>query len=579
MKKLNRILLVGMLVALVAMLSVPALAQEEREGGSGAPLIAPNFGADAATFNPILSNDGTSNLIIARIFPGFIGVDPDTGYFARGADNALVSDWSVSEDNLTYTFTLRDDFFWSDGVQMTSDDILYGWEATVDGTANVNGNLLGLLDIIENVEAPDPQTVVVTFKSPDCNSLDSAATLTVVPAHSYRALYPNFADMNESESNLNPEVSGSIYTFLNFRPGEQVTLRANAEYPDNTVVPAGYILKNVSDQTVQAEQFLLGELSFMGVPTARLAEFFGYVDEGRFQGHASTRANTRFLAFNLADPANPQPGTDEDGNIIDQGLHPVFGDVRVRQALNMGMNFDEINEGVFGSFGIQMATHSRPDDWAYPADIAPYPFDAEAAAALLEEAGWTDSDGDGVRECNGCTTAEAGTLLEFELLTNAGNTSQEALGVILQDQWSRIGAKANFQPIDFNILVDTFTAQTFDAVMIFWGFGFPFDPDGVNVTFGVENDVPGAGFNAGSYYNARVEELLDSARSLPGCSLEERAVLYGEVYNILKEESPWIWIGISQTLTVAQNNLEGWDPKPTASSETLWNEETFFIAP
>lgn len=576
MNKLSRIVLVGLCVALFAALSIPVFAQETT--GSGQPLILPNFGADPATFNPILSNDGTSNAIISRIFPAFVGIDADSGYYAGGADGALVLDWTVSEDNLTYTFTLRDDMLWSDGTPVTSADVKYFWDAIQSSTGvNVSGSYTDLLDLIASVEAPDATTVIVTLANPDCNGLDSAATLQVVPAHYYSQIFPEFADMNDSEENLNPAVTAGTFTFLDFRPGEQVRLRANPAYPDGAVVPVGFIYKNVADQTVQSEQFLAGQLTFMGVPTARLAEFFEYVDAGTYYGHASTRANMRFLSFNTGNPDDPKPGRDEAGNVQDQGLHPVFGDVRVRQALNYAMNFEEINAGVFNGTGIQMATHSRPDDWAYPEDISPYPFDQAKAIELLEEAGWTDSDGDGIRECNGCTTAEAGALLEFDLNTNAGNTSQEALGVVLQDQWLEVGAKVNFQAIDFNVLVDNLTAQTYDAIMIFWGFGFPFDPDGVSVTFSVDNDLPGSGFNTGSYYNERLQTLLDEARTLPGCDRETRKEMYREIYQILHEETPWIWIGIGQTLAVAQLNVEGWSPKPTALNETLWNEESWYI--
>src|SRR5688500_12565162 len=104
MKTVSRILIAGMCMVFLTALCLPALAQDEPGTASGAPLILPNFGADPATFNPILSNDGTSNAIIDRIFPDFIGVDDDSGFFAPGVAGALVSDWTVSDDNLVYTF-------------------------------------------------------------------------------------------------------------------------------------------------------------------------------------------------------------------------------------------------------------------------------------------------------------------------------------------------------------------------------------------------------------------------------------------------------------------------------------------
>lgn len=587
MKKLTRIFLVGMLLVLTMALALPAGAQDQPGTGEGGPLILPNFGDDIATLNPIISNDGPSNDIIGRILPTFIGVSPETGFWAPGQPQALVTDWSVSEDGLTYTFTLRDDMAWSDGTPVTSADVLYFWEAINDDSVNVSGSFTDLPNLIEAVTTPDDYTVEVTFFSPDCNGIDSAGALQVVPSHHFEALFPERSEMNNSPKNLDQvaSVTSGPWTFRNFRPGEQVTLLADPNFPDKNVVPAGFVYKTVADQTIQTEQFLNGDLTFMGVPQSRQQELQDLVDAGEYLGHNSTRSNMRFLSFNIGDPTNPQPGQDEDGNLIDQGLHPIFGDVRVRQALNYAMNFEELNEGVFFGLGEQMATHSRPDNWAHPEEIEPYPFDPDMANSLLEEAGWVDIDDDGIRECQGCLYATEvdpafeGEELAFDLRTNAGNVSQEALGTILQDQWGSVGAVVDFQPIGFNTLVEEFVAQTFDAIMIFWGFGYPFDPDGTSVVFGVENDLPASGFNTGSYYNERVQEILDTARALPGCDQEERKVLYQEMYEILKEETPWIWIGVSQTLAVAQPYVEGWDPRPLASSETLWNEETWLVAP
>lgn len=578
MRYLYKAGLIGLCLALFVVL--PAMAQDA-ETGSGGPVIQPNFGADIATLNPILADDGTSTAVIALIYPAFLSVDPETGYFAPAAKGGIVEDWSISEDGLTYTFTIRDDWTWSDGAPITSEDVKYVWDAMQDPELAANGNLLPLLDFIASVEAPDATTLVITFNEALCNSLDNAAALPVVPSHVYKELYgTDYALMNDSDFNLNPTVGAGPFLFQNYRPGEQVTLVAYDAYPDaaaGAVIPEGYILKNVTDQTVQVEQFLAGELTDMAAPSNRQEELLELVDAGEYQGFEGGRWNMRFVGLNLADPENPQPGLDENGEAIDQGHHPVLGDVRVRQALQYAINFEELNAGAFGNFGFQSATHSVPWSWADNQDIQPYPLDPEKAASLLEEAGWVDSDGDGIRECDGCLYAEPGSTLSFELLTNAGNTSQEALGTLLQDQWGEVGFDVEFSAIDFNVLVETFQAQTYDAVMIFWGFGFPVDPDGADVVFGPANDVPAVGFNAGSYNNPRVNELLAQARTLPGCDQTERKALYDEVLQILHDESPWIWLGGANTLSVAQNYVEGWAPNIQAGLQTNYNIDTWVI--
>jgi peptide/nickel transport system substrate-binding protein len=352
------------------------------------------------------------------------------------------------------------------------------------------------------------------------------------------------------------------------------------------VIPEGYIDKVYTDQTAEVLGFEAGEIHHLPVPQSEQQRFTDAVAAGDYQGHQSTRFNIRFIGLNNADPNNPIAGLDADGNPVDQGLHPLFGDVRVRQALAYGMDFDAINEGVFFGFGLPSATHSRPDNWVDTSDIEPYPFDQAAAGSLLDEAGWTDEDGDGIRECHGClyaTEVDAsfeGSPLAFELLTNAGNVSQEALGNVLSDQWGEIGFDVTFSPIDFNVLVETFTGQDFDAVMIFWGFGFPFDNDGIRVTFGPENDDPEVGgFNAVSYNNPRVTEILDTAIDLPGCDQAARAELYHEAYEILRDEVPWLWVGGATTLSVAQPYVQNWQPRDTASLQGLWNVENWIVQP
>jgi peptide/nickel transport system substrate-binding protein len=588
MNKLTKALLVGVMMALLLALSLPAMAQDaEIPGpGEGEPIITPNFGADVATLNPFLADDGTSTGIISRLYPSLVGIDDDTGGFAPGARGGLATDWTVSEDGLTYTFTLRQDLNWSDGTPVTAQDLVYSYGVLEDESVNLSGSLVSTREAIESLTAIDDYTVEITFATPDCTAIANSATIPVVPAQTFQAAFPNNSDMNESAFNLTAPVTSNVWQFLDFAPGEQVTLVADPNYPDTTgeyVIPEGWIFKNTADQTVQVEQFLAGQLTYMGVPQNRQQELKDMVDSGALQGFETSRSNVRFIGLNTADPANPQPGLDEEGNVVDQGLHPVLGDVRVRQALNYAMDFEAINQAAFFGFGIQMASHILPDSWAYNPDIQPYPYDVEMANSLLEEAGWVDGDGDGIRECQGCLYATEidpsfeGSPLSFELLTNSGNTSQEALGTILQDQWGEVGFDVAFQAIDFNVLVDTFTAQTFDAVMIFWGFSFPDNPDDTTATHSVTQDLPGNGFNAVSYHNERVEELLDEARDLPGCDQAERAVLYGEVQQILHDESPWIWVGVSTNLLVAQPWVTGWDPKPTALRQGLWNEDSWIV--
>jgi ABC-type oligopeptide transport system substrate-binding subunit len=127
--------------------------------------------------------------------------------------------------------------------------------------------------------------------------------------------------------------------------GEQVTLLPNQDYPDPTnpagVIPTGYIMKLIGDANIQLEQFLAGEITYLErvVNQARLPELREMGKQGTIQTYEfSPGRSYNYLALNYADPDNPQNGVDESGNLIDQGHHPLFGDVRVRHAIWMAID-------------------------------------------------------------------------------------------------------------------------------------------------------------------------------------------------------------------------------------------------
>ena len=575
MNKLIRLVTVAALLGFAMMLVAPAAAQDI---GSGGPIIEPNFGDDPTTFNPIIANDGTSYNVINRMFPDFIGIDSSTVQYMGGAKGALVSSWDIADDGVTYTFHLRDDMVWSDGVPITANDVVWFLDAVLSGeTSSPRQELTSRVDSYEVV---DDHTLTIVFNEANCTLIDTLSPVFPVPAHIYEEVYgDDYAGMDDSDYNLNPTVTGGgAFVFSNFRPGEQTTLLANSDFNDaelGAVIPQGWLFKVVTDQVVQMEQFFAGELSWVAsVPQANRDGVKARGEAGEFQTYETPAGTIRFLSLNTADPTNPQDGLDEDGNAIDQGYHPILGDVRVRQALNYGMDFDEVNEGAFFNTGVPVASHVRPTDWSFPAGLEPYPFDAEKAMSLLDEAGFTDSDGDGVRECNGCQYAEDGAPLALSVKTNAGNTSQEALYTILQDQWNELGFDINLEFVEFGTLVSEFTAQTYDAIGIFWGLGTPANPNGIADIFLPGADVVGAGYNTQSYNNPRLNELIREARNLPGCDVETRKAMYGEAYQILRDESPWIWISTGNVLLAAQTNVENWDPRPGGSR---WNIDAWTI--
>ena len=274
-----------------------------------------------------------------------------------------------------------------------------------------------------------------------------------------------------------------------------------------------------------------------------------------------------FLGYNLANPENPQNGWDDldgDGKYTEgeppltQDPHPILGDLAVRQAIANSIDYQGIiNQVAFGQGGPIVANVWPSIEWAYNTELEPYTQDLDKARQILDDAGWVDSDGDGVRE-------KDGKRLSLSLMTNAGNEKRENIGVLLKDVLAQVGIEIQLDFLEFGTVVQRLVGQTYDMIVIGFGGGAP-DPDDTNL-FSYINDEPGAGFNFASYYSPVVEENLAKGKAIPGCAEAERAPYYHsnqvEIYNDL----PASFLHVDLENTVWWNNLEGIDPN-------VWSRE------
>ncbi len=570
MKHISKILLIGVLLLLVAALVAPAAAQDD----TGGIVIDATFGAGPSTFSQIYCTDTSCRAVESLLYIGLLGVDVDEAAITPNQPGALASDWDVSEDNLVYTINLREDWTWSDGTPMTSADVMLDWELM--NNAETSHPVAFITEEIVSVEAPDDYTLVVTMASPTCTALNRIASLSPIPSHILGEFDPT--ELADLEFNLNPTVTSGPFTFGEYRPAEITTLIGNDSYVDaelGFMNPDGYIQRVVGDQTVLIQLFLEGELTYLNNPPpdrksdVRAADVQIY----DFPGNVWD-----YMAFNLADPNDPQPALDEDGNRVEQGYHPIFTDKLVRQAIAHAVDVDAIVEGAVFGEGSRMAAQLTPSSWAYNEDLTPREFNPELALELLAEAGWVPGDS-GRLVCDNCLYAREvdadfnGSPFEFELLTNSGNTRREAIGTIVQDQLEDLGITVNFQTIEFNTLLDIMDAQSFDTFILGWQAGYPDSPDTIQL-FGAVADEPGSGFNFTSFYNEEYFELEEAALTVPGCDNEERKVFYDQMQEIMYDEMPYLWMFVQNGMYAAQNNLVGFDPRP---AQIRWNIDVWAL--
>ncbi|MBE2236416.1 MAG: hypothetical protein IAE81_01420, partial [Caldilineaceae bacterium] len=436
--------------------------------------------ADASILNPILWSDNTSSGIGGFFYPSLISVDPQSGAYVT--DGSMSESWEVSEDGLTWTFHLRDGVTWSDGDPVDAADFKYTYDAVASDLVETPRK--SLVEKIQSIDVVDPLTLQVVFTEVKCDGFGDLG-LGWLPSHLYAA---DFSDIMTSPLNEAPAASAGPFVFQSWTRDDNVIMTRNETYWEGAPNMDGLITRIVPDAGARLAQLLSGEIDVTGLEPTQLASVEDNPDITVFSANDD---GYDFLGLNLANPANPQPGKDEEGNLIEQDPHPILSDLNVRKAIAHALDYKTIIDSVYLGRGYQIASNVLPAvEWAHDPSIQPYDYDQDLAKQLLEEAGWVDSNGDGIREKDGAE-------LKLQLITNAGNKVREDLGALVQDQLAQIGMSVDFQAIDFGTLVDNLLAQTYDMVIIGWT-GLGSDPND-DAFWRTDFDTPGSGFNFVSY--------------------------------------------------------------------------------
>ncbi len=546
---MRRLILAVFLVLVV--LAVPLAAVLGQDSDT---IIIRGFG-NLVTFNPALSSDGASTQAFALLFPLPFETDRFTGEPIPG-----LTSYEISDDGLTYTFTIRDDAFWSDGTPITSADMKFVIEAVQsDQVASVWENNV---DSIEAVNIIDDKTYEIVLKDVNCAALTDLGGIRFLPSHRFA---PDFSDFNDNPLNQNPDISGGPYILEEWVPDEFQRFRANPTYWRGEP-PIPFLINRVIGGQAQAILSIQsGEIDY----TYFQGDLFEQIaDRSNLQWEIFPQFSVNFMSLNWADPNNPQPAYDADGNPVEQTPHPLFSDVNVRKAVAMGYNKADILETLGGpQGGTPLVSFVHPSiTWAYNSDLSPYPYDPEMAKQLLEEAGWVDTDGDGVRECRGCATAEEGTPLAFTISYSDILKFFETTALVAQDQLNQIGFQVDLRKVEWaNYITDVYFGQQYDATPMSnsGGAGGPPDPNFFASLVRSTEDTPGSGNNLSSYVNPEVDRLLQEALTVPGCDQAQRAEIYKEIQRILYEDVAYDWTFVPNIWQTANKRVLNFNPGPS----------------
>lgn len=528
------------LIVVLALLLVLPLATASAQ--SGDTIVIRGFG-NISTFNPHLSSDGASYQAYTLLWPAPLLTDSFTGEPKPG-----LTSWTVSEDGLRYTFTIKEGAQWSDGKPITADDMIFS--INVIRSDKVDTVLESNVEGISAVNKIDDRTYEVVLSAPNCAALSDLGEIRFLPAHKFKE---DFSDFTTTDFNNNPDISGGPYILESWAPDEGQRFRANPTYWAGEPKIKFLVNKVIGDQAVAVQGIQSGDIDY----TYFQGDLFQQIqDKSNLQWQAFPAVSVNFLSLNWADPSNPQPAYDANKNPVQQNPHPIFSDPAVRQAVAMGFNIQDI----IATLGPDGATPligavSPTINWAYDTKLERWPYDPERAKKVLEDAGWVDSDGDGVREKNG-------KRLEFTISYSNILKHFETTALVAQDQLKQIGFDVKLTLVEWaNYLTDIYFGQTYDATpMSNSGGTRPPDPTDFMTLLQSTQDVPGSGNNLASYINPEIDKLIEQARTVPGCALKDRAELYYKIQELAHQDVAYHWTYVPNIFQVANKRVANFNP-------------------
>ena len=474
---------------------------------------------------PMLSGDAASQDVAGLIFNGLVKYDTDLGIIGD-----LAESWDISKDGLVITFHLKKGVRWTDGVEFTADDVIFGFNTIINKktpTAYSEDFLQ-----VKKAEVLDKYTFRVTYGKPFAPALASWGNLVVLPKHLLEG-----KDLTKSEFGRDPVGMGP-YKLTNWVPGQELILDSNHDYFEGRPYIDRFVYRVIPDRATMFLELQTGGVDMMDLTPIQYtkqtgSEYF----RNNFQKFRYPQFVYTYMGFNLK--------------------HPFFKDRRVRQAIAYAIDKSEIIDVVLFGLGSPATGPYVPNTWPYNPDVKKYPYNPEKARQLLKEAGWEDTDGDGILD-------KDGRPFRFTILTNMGNTLRMNTATIIQWKLAKIGIKVDIKVLEWSTFVNEFIdKRRFEAVILGW----QISPDPDQFDIWDSKKTKEKEFNFVSYSNPEVDALLEKGRRT--YNIEERKKAYFRIQEILAEDLPYIFLYVPDATPIVHARFKGIKPSPIGITYNL----------
>lgn len=426
----------------------------------------------------------------------------------------LAESWETSSDGLTWTFHLRSGVKWHDGEPFTAEDVKFTYDMMQE--SGLGYMYSTYLSGIKSIECPDDNTVVIATEQPKANMLMN--TTPILPKHIWSEIK---AEELETYTNDSPVGTGP-FKFDSSSEGV-IKLVKNPDYFGTVPSIDECVFVSYSNSDTMAQALTLGEIdAAMSINPAQLKQLKKDDNISLISGEIPGFTQIGINVWN--DPAGK-------GN-------PLLKDKIVRQAIEYAIDKDKIIQMAYGGQGTEGTTLLNPGQFYHyePSIDELRSYSMEKANTMLEQAGYNDTDGDGIRE------DASGKPLEFSLITIADNAEEIKAGQMIASDCQKAGISIKNETMDDGALQDKINAADYD--LFIWGWGGDIDPSIIMEL--LTTSMIGSN-NEPHFSNADYDALYE--KQLTQMDEKERQATVFEMQKIAYDEAPYI-------ILLYDNNLQ-----------------------
>ena len=513
------------------------------------------IGADVGNLNPLTNNEATVSAFWSLANSSLAGrnyANPDQ------FEPLLAESWSLSADRLTWRIRLRDHIFWHDftdpvtkkewkNVPVTAHDFKFYVDAIQNPDVDA-APIRGYLSGIREVRVFNDREFDVVWKEPYFKAKEISLGLMPLPRHLYHAYDGPFdgKKFNDDNERNRMIVGCGPYRFVRWEKGKRVVFERFENYFGRNcgIMPSirTYVFQIIQHPSTRLQALVSGDIDQNSITPEQWLN------------------NTSSPAFAEGGTLKKIKYPSQSYNYI--GLNqtlPLFRDRRVRQALSHLIDRSRLVKDVYRDLARPVSGSFFMDTPAYDKTIQPYSFDVEKAKSMLAEAGWKDTDGDGILD-------KDGKPFKFTLMFPGVNPNYVKMAPILKEDFAKAGVQLELLSLEWTVVIQRIEQRKFDAVMMAWT--TPLTSDPYQLWHSSHAKAEGSS-NFISFANPEADRLIGIIRTTANDG--ERLKAYHAFHRLLHDEQPYIFLFSPYQLLVMNSRYKNLQVFPTGvPDDILW---------